>query len=618
MERGAAEEPLPVSPGRGGRPRAPEVVRRQRRRELDARRSRCRIRIGGHLERWCRLKEQLGFALHSQLAQFLLDRYSNPGGSRSSGDPGEPGHLHPASLQRLVLLSHGNGQECGFVPAVRPPAPGSAEPLVWECVAGHRFSWGGPGGPGTPPGPPSGAPPEPGEPEEKEEEEEEEEEGGHGGVGGTAPQVPPEPSPVAAAGGLQPREGARDEPRGEEEEEEEEEEDELTYSDDLRDQSYHPGSDPDPPSRPSRPRPRRGEKEKPPRSPPRRRSRNSPPGAPPGPPRAEERPGTSKGLKSPFFQHFQHFQGVEIPFFPTFPTLPRAEQELPARPGGSSSPPSPSCRRRTQGKDEEEAQIGPKRIRKAAKREILLCDFEGCGKIFSNRQYLNHHQKYQHVHQKTFTCPEPSCGKSFNFKKHLKEHQKLHSDQRDFICEFCARSFRTSSNLLIHRRIHTGEKPLQCEICGFTCRQKASLNWHMRKHDADSSYRFPCDVCGKRFEKRDNVTAHKSKSHPGGAPKGTPKGTPKGPPVGSGGGGGGQDPDPPRGGVVGGAHPLSWGGWRGQRGTPGAKNAARGGIPGFSAKSRVKSQFWSQIPGEIPDFPSSPGANIPVFLPNPG
>lgn len=28
-------------------------------------------------------------------------------------------------------------------------------------------------------------------------------------------------------------------------------------------------------------------------------------------------------------------------------------------------------------------------VRKAAKREILLCDFEGCGKIFSNRQYLN-------------------------------------------------------------------------------------------------------------------------------------------------------------------------------------------------------------------------------------
>uniref|UniRef100_A0A8B9QWY4 C2H2-type domain-containing protein n=1 Tax=Anas platyrhynchos TaxID=8839 RepID=A0A8B9QWY4_ANAPL len=155
--------------------------------------------------------------------------------------------------------------------------------------------------------------------------------------------------------------------------------------------------------------------------------------------------------------------------------------------------------------------------------------FEGCGKIFSNRQYLNHHKKYQHVHQKTFTCSEPSCGKSFNFKKHLKEHEKLHSDKRDYICEFCARSFRTSSNLIIHRRIHTGEKPLQCEICGFTCRQKASLNWHMKKHDADSFYQFSCDICGKKFEKRDNVTAHKSKSHPE-TPGGPPQAVPPEPP----------------------------------------------------------------------------------------
>ncbi|XP_054573125.1 zinc finger protein 692 isoform X6 [Eptesicus fuscus] len=165
--------------------------------------------------------------------------------------------------------------------------------------------------------------------------------------------------------------------------------------------------------------------------------------------------------------------------------------------------------------DEDSAQIGPKRIRKAAKKELLPCDYPGCGRIFSNRQYLNHHKKYQHIHQKSFSCPEPACGKSFNFKKHLKEHVKLHSDTRDYICEFCARSFRTSSNLVIHRRIHTGEKPLQCEICGFTCRQKASLNWHRRKHaETAATLRFPCEVCGKCFEKPDSVAAHCSKSHP--------------------------------------------------------------------------------------------------------
>ncbi|NXL68744.1 ZN692 protein, partial [Chordeiles acutipennis] len=115
--------------------------RRQKRRELDARRSKCRIRIGGHLERWCRLKEQLGFALHSQLAQFLLDRYSSHGCVWSS----ELNLLHADALQRLVVLSHGHGQECGFIPDVKPPLPGNTSQLVWECVAGHSFSWGVPG-----------------------------------------------------------------------------------------------------------------------------------------------------------------------------------------------------------------------------------------------------------------------------------------------------------------------------------------------------------------------------------------------------------------------------------------------------------------------------------------
>jgi len=36
----------------------------------------------------------------------------------------------------------------------------------------------------------------------------------------------------------------------------------------------------------------------------------------------------------------------------------------------------------------------------------------------------------------------------------------------------------------------------------------------MKKHDAESSYQFSCSICGKKFEKKDSVVAHKSKSHP--------------------------------------------------------------------------------------------------------
>ncbi|XP_049648800.1 zinc finger protein 692-like isoform X1 [Accipiter gentilis] len=514
MERGPAEETPPMEPGRLGRQRAPDCIRRQKRRELDARRSKCRIRIGGHLERWCRLKEQLGFALHSQLAQFLLDRYSSHSCIWSPGEP-EPNLLHADALQRLVVLSHGHGQECGFIPDVKPPAPGSTSQLVWECVAGHSFSWGVPGAAGdcTPTtghhgeeqqgdsgcssplatggrrslrqaglAAESGSGKREAEPEgaaqlpvgDGNRTEEPGARCDDSDDGNAAPQVPTETGTVAKDHGsaLVPEEKAEQRAEHQEEEEEEEDEDfaeddDLAYTDDLRDENYHPSLDSDS--------------------------------------ELQRRQSQTKARK----------KSVK-------------EEQPPNEPNLTNSSPSEekggrvNCKRRAQPCDEDVAQIGPKRIRKAAKREILLCDFEGCGKIFSNRQYLNHHKKYQHVHQKTFTCSEPSCGKSFNFKKHLKEHEKLHSDKRDYICEFCARSFRTSSNLIIHRRIHTGEKPLQCEICGFTCRQKASLNWHMKKHDADSFYQFSCDICGKKFEKKDNVTAHKSKSHPE-VPSGPPQ-----------------------------------------------------------------------------------------------
>ncbi|XP_053306112.1 E3 ubiquitin-protein ligase ZFP91 isoform X5 [Spea bombifrons] len=175
------------------------------------------------------------------------------------------------------------------------------------------------------------------------------------------------------------------------------------------------------------------------------------------------------------------------------------EQEMPRKRG----------RRR---KDDKSPRL-PKR-RKKPPIQYVRCEMEGCGTVLAHPRYLQHHIKYQHLLKKKYVCPHPSCGRLFRLQKQLLRHAKHHTDQRDYICEYCARAFKSSHNLAVHRMIHTGEKPLQCEFCGFTCRQKASLNWHMKKHDADSFYQFSCSICGKKFEKKDSVVAHKAKSHP--------------------------------------------------------------------------------------------------------
>ncbi|XP_072497067.1 zinc finger protein 692 isoform X6 [Notamacropus eugenii] len=448
---------------------------RQKRRELDARRSKCRIRLGGHMEQWCLLKKQLGFSLHSQLAKFLLDRYNSPGCVLCAGPEPSP----PEGLQYLVFLSHAHSRECSLVPGLRGPGS-TAGGLVWECSAGHTFSW----DPSSGPAPPGSSAPyiqhsalrkwwtKSGSWQEHEAQVTEHYDGTQ--ESGMPRGVAPLPETSL--------------PHGEDEEnvEEEVDDEEDDHLSDVSPWTYSPS--PDCELGTSSPLP--------PYLTPLKEEETTPPLS--SSPTADS---SETGTTHPEEDRVQ----------PELDTISQLSQ-------GSKT--QPSRRRRQQGPppmplDEDIAQIGPKRIRKAAKRELLPCDFPGCGKIFSNRQYLNHHKKYQHIHQKSFSCPEPSCGKSFNFKKHLKEHVKLHSDTRDYICEFCARSFRTSSNLIIHRRIHTGEKPLQCEICGFTCRQKASLNWHRRKHEeAAAAFQYPCEFCGKRFEKPDNVIAHCSKSHP--------------------------------------------------------------------------------------------------------
>ncbi|XP_066500234.1 zinc finger protein 692 isoform X2 [Hoplias malabaricus] len=554
-------------------PSLKDSVRKQRRRELDARRSKSRVRLGSCLESWGRLKETLGFSLHSELARYLLDSYFSRACSRCSGDEKS---ITPrtflttaASLQHLVVLVHNHSQKCPLPPVLHhkvhmqahpkgsvssdyntsvqaePEASIQTDPIVAvdvgavSSVSSIRTNCKDPVQPDskmtTQPSPVVHIQ--------------------------SDPINPTQPSPrtnalvreVEDCLKFTCKEGhvftwcpAQTEPETEGgEKERDEEQGDVAFPEIISTQPHGQ---------------RKAEEDKMEsvneRSPPGVRTRcsrrvetvpsNTPLSREEGelgedvsncsrgdeePERPEEekpaQEGSASGLADSPLNHRRPPGGNEMDT-EGFRNVGSENQSSVDSERNTTAVPASSKRGRQRRADlpekkrtlrqqpvkEDVAQICSRRKRKATPKLILPCEFEGCWKIFSSRQYLNHHMKYQHFQQKTFICSHPSCGKSFNFKKHLKEHEKLHSDQKDYICEFCARAFRTSSNLSIHRRIHTGEKPLQCEVCGFTCIQKASLNWHMKKHDAESSYQFPCEICGRRFEKRDNVTAHKSKSHP--------------------------------------------------------------------------------------------------------
>ncbi|XP_062854787.1 zinc finger protein 692 [Trichomycterus rosablanca] len=416
--------------------------RKQRRRELDARRSKYRVRLGSWPESWSTLKERLGFSNHSELAEYLLNSYSSKLCSRCSGNRKDSITVTLTSLRQLVMLVHDHAQQCPQTPNLQIGAgwhqlTGGQEVSETEvnlkitCDGGDTFTW-------CPKRPDNEA-------------------------GGEADQVGGEESgPIDLSEQKVRRKGVKGAGVGTTGQRRQDEASDDTTRLEKEDEAEQNLSE-----------------------------NNKDAEQPEQETQSQEGSDAGRAIRPPKISYRRV-------------------------PGDISVVPNLARRRRRAGQPEEpkpDSMGQDRRISKPSLRLILPCEFDGCWKTFSSRRYLNHHMKYQHFQQRMFVCTHQSCGKSFNFKKHLKEHEKLHSDQKDYICEFCARAFRTSSNLRIHRRIHTGEKPLQCEVCGFTCRQKASLNWHMRKHDAEQGYRFQCDVCGRRFEKRDNVTAHRSKSH---------------------------------------------------------------------------------------------------------
>ncbi|XP_016326824.1 zinc finger protein 692-like isoform X3 [Sinocyclocheilus anshuiensis] len=392
-----------------------DTQRSQRRRELDARRSKSRVRLGSCLQSWGQLKEKLGFSLHSELAQHLLESYASRVCIKCSGDgKGETSTLSTTkeSLQELILLVHNHGQTCPLPPVLHSGTvkktterdqsshvAGTRETeskdssevdvcLKYTCENGHHFLW---------------------SPLKK-----------VMTLKNQGDRTAFSPKRLKQRGRRWLKEPDTDIERQElvtglKTRQQQQENAEVTTND--TEQKHKTRSEMF------------------------RENKNA---------GVTMTPGTQEG------------NDMAVDFLHSDNGSPADSDELtgggPARVSIENQSPTDIneevavlnlTNRGTQSKadppethnankkagtlkgpellKDDVSQIGGKRKRKSTSKVILPCEFEGCDKIFSSLQYLNHHVKYQHLQQKTFICSHPTCSKSFDFKKHLKEHEKLHS-----------------------------------------------------------------------------------------------------------------------------------------------------------------------------------------------
>ncbi|XP_028403808.1 zinc finger protein 184-like isoform X2 [Dendronephthya gigantea] len=71
------------------------------------------------------------------------------------------------------------------------------------------------------------------------------------------------------------------------------------------------------------------------------------------------------------------------------------------------------------------------------------------------------------------------------------------SSVKVYPCEYCGKVFNKSYNLKTHHRVHSGERPYQCTVCGHGFANLGDLKRHDRTHTGEKPY--ICEFCSKSF-----------------------------------------------------------------------------------------------------------------------
>ncbi|XP_068205907.1 transcription factor IIIA-like isoform X3 [Palaemon carinicauda] len=189
----------------------------------------------------------------------------------------------------------------------------------------------------------------------------------------------------------------------------------------------------------------------------------------------------------------------------------------------------------------------PKRKRSESRNTVLVCEIEGCGKIFHKQIKFDEHHNI-HTGARPFKCPEGGCDCTYARKQHLRRHIAISHEskiphqecfkcedcdkvmknkyclakhhyrahvRKNFKCTECGKTFTKQNHLKSHSFVHTGIEPYRCEYPG--CGERFMLPSRVRRHalvHIRGCYTCPNESCGETFDVHNALRNHLATSHP--------------------------------------------------------------------------------------------------------
>ncbi|XP_065087648.1 gastrula zinc finger protein XlCGF8.2DB-like [Ochlerotatus camptorhynchus] len=139
-----------------------------------------------------------------------------------------------------------------------------------------------------------------------------------------------------------------------------------------------------------------------------------------------------------------------------------------------------------------------------------------CGKMISKNNIMVHMAIHKQAKAR-FPCIH--CDKDFTDLNNLRKHVNTHTRELIYPCDICGKIFDRTDTLGKHRKImHSDERNQICSICGKGYALKQSLTQHLKSAHSNVKTK-ECQECGMMFKFSNELKMHiikhtKERPHP--------------------------------------------------------------------------------------------------------